>query len=382
MQITNVEALRLLVPLEHEWVCASMSMADRTVVIVKVHTSEGIIGLGDAFHAHLPRPEAIPVIVETVLKPLLVGEDPLQIEALLRKMRKGIRYLGNAGLCAIAGVDIALWDILGKKLGAPVYQLLGGGAKAPRMEPYVGSQTLGWRELNELPQLIEEAKSYVDKGYRALKFRGGRGLPERREDVEGFRALRDAFGDKIQIMADVNKGYSPLGMEIMAKEYERYNIFWMEDPIEVSAEDAPERFAALAEKIAVPVAVGGNLFGCEPLRKLIDAGFRDIVKMDASSGGGITEIVKMSHIAAAWGLKWAPVTHEPLGQLATLHAMAAAAPNLVSGMFVEWDPGWPLDELFTNPPRFEDGSIVLSTAPGLGTELKQDFVDKYKVDHF
>lgn len=382
MKITNVEAVRLLVPLQHQWVCASMSMADRTVIIVKVHTSDGIVGLGDAFHAHLPRPEAIPVIVDTVLKPLLVGEDPLQIEALFRKMKKGIRYLGNAGLCAIAGVDIALWDILGKSVGAPVYRLLGGGSEPPRMEPYVGSQTLGWREMNELPALVEEAKSYVDAGYRALKFRGGRGLPDRHEDVEGFRALRKEFGDAIRIMADVNKGYSPLGLEIMAREYERFNVFWMEDPIEMSAEDAPERYAALAAAVSVPVAIGGNIFGTEPLRKLIDAGFRDIVKMDASSGGGITEIVKMSHMANAWGLKWSPVTHEPLGQLATLHAMAAAAPNLVSGMYVEWDPGWPLEELFTDPPRFEGGTIVLPKGPGLGTDLKEKFVAKYRVDHF
>lgn len=382
MQIKDVEALRLLVPLEHKWTCASMSMADRTVIVVKVHTTDGITGLGDAFHAHLPRPEAIPVIVETVLKPLLVGEDPRQIEVLLQKMHKGIRYLGDAGLAAIAGVDIALWDILGKTLGAPIYQLLGGGIKPPRMEPYVGSQTLGWRELNELPELVAEATSYVEQGYCALKFRGGRGLPDRREDVEGFRALRDAFGDKIRIMVDVNKGYSLLGVDLMAKEFERYNIFWMEDPIEFSAESAPEQFAALAAKVGVPVAVGGNLFGCDPLRKLIDAGFRDIVKMDASSAGGITEIVKMGHIAGTWGLKWAPVTHEPLGQLATLHAMAAASPALTRGMYVEWDPGWPLEEFLTNPPRFEGGSIVLSDAPGLGTELNEKFVDKYRVQHF
>jgi L-alanine-DL-glutamate epimerase-like enolase superfamily enzyme len=356
-------------------------MTDRTVILVKVYTDEGIVGFGDAYHAHLTRPEPIPVIIETVLKPVLVGEDPRNIEGLFAKMSRAIRHLGSGGLGAISGVDIALWDILGKIYGAPVHALLGSALPA-RMEPYVGSQTMGWKDLDKLDELVEEAESYVKRGFRALKLRGGRGLPERREDVEAFRVLREAFGDSIEIMVDVNNGYTRTGAEIMAREYEKYNIFWMEDPISGTAGKSPSEYAALAAKIAVPVAAGGNLFGTNDLRRLIDAGGVDIVKMDASSGGGISEIVKMAHAASMFGMKWAPVTHEPLGQLATLHVMAAAPLSLTGGMFVEWDPGWPLEKFLTDPPRFENGEIKLSGKPGLGTELKEDFINHYRVDHF
>lgn len=382
MTIKDVEAIRLLVPLEREWKCASFSMTDRTVIVVKVHTTDGITGLGDAYHAHLPRPEAIPVIVDTILKPLVVGEDPFAIEPLWQKMYRGIRHLGSAGLGAIAGVDIALWDILGKAHKAPIYRLLGGGARPPRLEPYVGSQTLAWRELDELDDLVAEARSYVAQGYPALKLRGGRGLPDRREDVESLRALREALGDQVRLMVDVNNGYSLRSARLMAREFERFNVFWMEDPIEPSAENSPEQYAALARTAGVPIAVGGNLFGRYRLRQLISAGGVDIVKMDASTSGGISEMVKMSHIASAWNIKWAPVTHEPLGQLATLHAMAAAAPETVKGMYVEWDPGWPLEAFMKTPPRFEHGAITVPDGPGLGTELNEDFVRRYRRDHF
>jgi L-alanine-DL-glutamate epimerase-like enolase superfamily enzyme len=373
MKIMDVEAVRLLVPLEHAWQCASFRMTERTVVVVKVHTDEGIIGLGDAYHSHLARPEPVAAIVETVLKPVLIGENPGDIERLFAEMTKTIRHLGSGGLGAIAGVDIALWDILGKVCNAPVHALLGAATPA-RMEPYVGSQTMGWKDLDKLGELVEEARAYVGQGYRALKLRGGRGLPDQREDVEAFRVLREAFGDSIAIMVDVNNGYTRQGAEIMAKEYERYNIFWMEDPITGTGGKSPREYASLATAITVPVAAGGNLFGTGDLRRLIEAGGVDIVKMDASSGGGISEILKMTHLASVFGMRWAPVTHEPLGMLATLHVMAAATPSLTAGMFVEWDPGWPLEKFLTDPPRFQDGVIALSTKPGLGTDLHEDFV--------
>lgn len=381
MKITDVEAIRMLVPLEHAWQCASFTMTERTVITVKIHTDQGIIGFGDAYHAHLPRPEPMAVIVETVLRPLLVGEDPRNIERLYSKMLAGIRHLGSAGLGAISGIDIALWDILGKYYNAPVHALLGASTPA-HMEPYVGSQTMGWKSLDNLDELVEEARSYVALGYKALKFRGGRGLPDRREDVEGFRVLREAFGGSIKIMVDVNNGYTRQGAELMAREYEKYDIFWMEDPIGGTAGESPQAYASLAAAISVPVAAGGNLFGTADLRRLIEAGGVDIVKMDASSAGGISEIVKMTHLASAFGMKWAPVTHEPFGQLATLHVMAAASPSLIEGMYVEWDPGWPLEKFLTDPPRFEGGELKLSSKPGLGTDIHDDFLEAHRVDHF
>lgn len=382
MKITDVEVIRLKVPLKEPWVSASLTMIERTVLVTKVYTDEGIIGLGDAYHAHVHRPEPMAAIVETVLKPVLIGEDPFKIEVLWRKMYKAMRHLGAAGIGAMSGVDIALWDILGKSLNAPIYKLLGGGAVPPRMEPYVGSQTMSWRKLDELPDLVAEAESYVKRGYKTLKVRGGRGLPDRQEDVAAFRALRDAFGNDIRIVVDVNNGYTLKGAKVMAEHFVKYNIAWMEDPILVSAERAPETYAALSAAINVPLAIGGNLFGRDPLRKVISAGGIDIVKMDASSAGGISEIVKMSHLAEAWNMKWAPVTHEPLGQLATLHAMAAASPILTDGMCVEWDPNWPLADFLTHPPRFEDGTIVLHDGPGLGTDIKPSFIEQFGVEHF
>jgi L-alanine-DL-glutamate epimerase-like enolase superfamily enzyme len=378
VKIERVEAIRLNVPLDRSWQCAAFTMTERTVVLVRVHTDSEIVGLGDAFHLHLPDPTVVANIVESVLNPLLIGENPLAIQRLWHKMHSGIMHLGSAGIGAIAGVDIALWDILGKFHDAPIYRLL-GGEDGTTIRPYVGSQTLGWRDLDSLDELVDEALDYVRRGYQALKVRGGRGLPERREDLESIRRVREAVGDDVKLLVDVNGGYSMTTARVMARVLSEYNLFWLEDPIEQGADEAPEKYAELARVSEVPIAVGGNLFGRNPLRKLISAGGVDIVKPDSSTAGGITELLKMVHMTSAWGMKWAPVTHEPVGMLATLHALAAAPPETVNGMFVEWDPDWPLGDFLTKPPRFEDGVIVLPDGPGLGTDIKESFLERYQV---
>ena len=212
-------------PLPAGWVAAHGVSHKRDECLVFVSTEDGRVGMGEAYHAFSP--EVMLSIIEGHLAEIIVGRDETEIQLLWEKMFFSAGQLGSAAVAAISGVDIALWDLMGRSTGRPIAQLLGGGG-VTAVAAYVGCMCLGFQEP---ASLREEVREYLAQGYTALKLRGGRSLDH---DIEAVAITRETAGPRIDIMIDANSAYSPPEAMQLAKKLERYDLFWLEDPFDFS----------------------------------------------------------------------------------------------------------------------------------------------------
>lgn len=372
MKITDVRLIPISVPRlgARAWRNAYGGVGKRDETYVFVDTDDGLTGLGVAYQtAH--GADATAAIVEHILKPAVLGEDPEAIGHLWDKMFFSTLQLGSAGLGAIAGIDMALWDILGRATGRSIATLL-GGAGAHKVPAYVGCQTLG---LQETDTLVAEARDYVEAGFRALKIRGGAGIAQ---DVAAVAAIREAFGSRIDIMIDANSAYSWPEAVRLSDALAELDTFWLEDPFDFTVKYHHAEMGRLRSRGRTPLASGGNLYTRFECRSLIEAGGVDFLTPDVIKCGGLSEAVKIGHLASAFGMVVAPHTVVGLCQVASIH-FAAAVPQHVLG-YVEWDPSSPnplRDNVLTTPIRVEDGFLNVPEGAGLGTDVNVDLLKEY-----
>jgi len=369
MKITQVETIGLTFPHPpgHRWVKGEISSVGWDQVIVRVHTDAGISGIGEAYH--LKNPHAVMATIQYSLTPILIGADPFDAEQIWARLFERTVQLGSAAVAGIAGIDQALWDIKGKALDLPVYKLL-GGANTHEIPLYTGGHCLGWREFDELDDLIAEAHRYVDVGYKALKVRGGRGLPKR-GDIESVKALREEFGDTIDILIDVNSEYGDFSTaQRMAHALKPYNLYWLEDPFRFTIHYHNEETARLSRAGIVPISTGGNVYGRFSIKRIIEHGGVDYVMANVSKAGGLTEVRRIIAMIDAWNLKYSPHCDGGLNALGNLHLYASAPPHITANSYHEWDPVWPMDALLATPPEIRNGKAILPERPGLGSELR------------
>lgn len=392
MDVIDVEAIPYHFPIDEAWDEKPSWYRDwqfaltgwegsvdyREECIVKVHTDEGITGIGGAIDEPFRDARVVATVIEQLIEPVLVGEDPTDIERLWDKMWQACgRYVAGAkgiGHGAISAINVACWDILGQSVGAPIYKLLGGDEDAP-VKPYIGTMTLGWRQLDDIDSIVEEARHYVNQGYEAIKVRGGRGLPQR-GDIETLEALRNEFPpEELEIMVDINGGYDRQQALEMARKFEQYDIFWMEDPFDTRDFD---KYAKLQEEVNVNIFTGAGPSTME-LSDMIDSGATtNLVSISVEHSGGISEAMKVAALINSWDLKAAGIAHEPVGSLATFHVWKAVPQRITDGSYVEYDPlnsCW--NQLLTDPPTFEDGELILSDKPGLGTDVNDGFLENH-----
>jgi L-alanine-DL-glutamate epimerase-like enolase superfamily enzyme len=330
---------------------------------VHLITDEGLEGLGLAGGAQASQP-----LIERTLKPLLVGQDPLHIEKIWDDLFWAVRGVGRKGLafCAISAVDIALWDLKAKFFNVPLYQLLGPYTDAV---PIYGSG--GWTHFS-LDELVAEQTGYVERGMKSVKMKVGKDFGRSEgEDVQRLAAVREAVGDEIEVLIDANNGYYAKQAIRMARAFEPYRVGWFEEP--VLADDI-EGLAAVARAIDIPVATGEHEYTKYGFRELIARGGADIVQPDVGRVGGVTEWLKVAHLAHAFNLPVAPHAY----QLVHLH-LACATPNL---RIVEYlGVSEAADKvMYKEFPQPEDGLwSPYPDKPGLGLELDPEAVKKYAV---
>ncbi|HEY83357.1 MAG TPA: mandelate racemase/muconate lactonizing enzyme family protein [Dehalococcoidia bacterium] len=372
MKITRVEAMVLTCPLEKPIMDATYTLPHRSAVLVRVDTDEGLSGLGEAAYFGGP-PMITKIIIEKELQEYLIGEDPLNIERLWEKMyQRSIKH-GRKGaiIASMSGIDIALWDIKAKAAGMPLYQLLGGCHERIRAYASAGF----YAEGKGIKELAEEMASYVKEGFTAVKMKIGR--LGQSEDVARVRAVREAIGDNVDLLVDGNNAYTAYQAIKIARRMEEYNIFWFEEP--VPAEDI-EGSAAVAAAIDTPVAAGENEFTRYGFRDLFLSRAVDIAQPDVTWCGGITEAKKIAAMASAWNIICVPHSFSSaIALVANLH-FSASIPN---SLFQEFDRNYnPLrEDLLTEPVKInKDGYIDLWDKPGLGVELDQAVVKRYRAD--
>jgi L-alanine-DL-glutamate epimerase-like enolase superfamily enzyme len=307
--------------------------------------------------------ESVQVYLETRLAPLLVGEDPRLVERLWERMYRadrGIRRLGVAAY-ALSALDIALWDLVGKAAGQPLYRLW--GAVADRVAAY-GSG--GWPAYR-LEDLVEEAQRYAAAGLRHYKLKVHH--PDPRENRRRAEAVQRAVGDGVRLMVDVNQKLDVLGNIRLAAALEDLDLVWYEEP--VLADDIAA-CAEVARSIRIPVATGENHYTRFEFRELCQSRAARYLMPDVCRANGFSETLKIGHLAAAHQLRVSPhVVHE-----LSVHVSGA----LSNGFLVEY-MDWMPSDLFVDVPRPDpaDGLIAIPDRPGHGMALAPGAERKYRL---
>ncbi|MBI2939782.1 MAG: mandelate racemase/muconate lactonizing enzyme family protein [Chloroflexi bacterium] len=386
MKITNVRTMLLSAPIppERRWRSDFGTSVKFDAAIVVVETDDGITGYGEAKGS----PPVIQAIVETRLKPTLVGQDPTRVEYLWERMYSGSRtelalkhgrpYHGHnvrgEVLCAISGVDVALWDISGKSLGIPIYRLLGGGVR-DRIRAYASG---GWAGPS---QAGPELAGYVEKGFTAVKMRVG-GLDDEEfpgRSIRRLREVREAIGPRVDLMMDAHGALTVSQAVALARGAEEFRIAWFEEP--VIADDDLQGLAEVRQRTPIPIATGENEQTRFAFQAILDARAADVLQPDIAIAGGLTECRRIAALAHARGIVVNPhVWGSALLWAASLQ-FAAATPNCTIFEFCQgYNPL--LSDLLTTPVAVGNdghnrGLVEVPAAPGLGAELQPDVEEKY-----
>jgi L-alanine-DL-glutamate epimerase-like enolase superfamily enzyme len=328
-------------------------------ITLRLQTDDGLEGIGYAGFFSTVMTGAMKVALDALCEQT-VGSDPLMVEAITQRLlalagggTPGGRVVGSpAGIVtyAVSAIDVALWDIKAKAAGVPLYKLLGG--YRDRVPTYASGHL--WREYT-LQMLAETAPKLVEQGYRAMKFRLGAEKTVAAE-LERVRVMREAVGPDIDLMIDINQGWSVDQAIRIGRHLAESDIYWLEDPTQ---HEDYAGLARVADALDTPIAAGEYQWGIVPFRHMVEQRSVDIVMSDLMRDGGISGFMKVGHLAEAFNLPI--VTH--LAPEVLAHPLAA----LSNGLTAEWMP-WSTG-LFKELPKLEDGQLVLPDRPGLGLEF-------------
>lgn len=372
MQITNVEAIVLRLP-----EVAHVSDGTQDALIIRIHTDNGLVGIGEA--------DSMPTVLKAAieaptsnsigygLRDLLIGQDPLQIEPLWRRLMEGTLYLGSGGLrlTAISGVEMALWDIAGKATNQPVSVLL-GGAFRQRVRAY--ASVLFPEDPSDIETVRTTAAHLREQGYRAIKFGwGGFGL-DRRADLRLVEAARDGAGAEVDLLVDVGFRWDlPTAIE-RVQALAKFDLYWLEAPMPF---EPAEAYAELCARSPIRIAceVPGGL---EESIRFLRTGRLHVLLPDASNVGGLGQWKRLAQQAQMQGAWCVPHCYSTgILTAASLHLVAnQPTTNLIECS----ESGSPLNTALVTPIiRPVDGYVTIPQGPGLGIELDDTVLASYRV---
>ncbi|MEZ8314484.1 mandelate racemase/muconate lactonizing enzyme family protein [Vibrio splendidus] len=381
MKIIDVIPHAISVPLETPFYFAQGWVHNRSSMIIEIVTDEGVVGFGEALCHGLQSPHIAAAFIEHTFKPLLIGRSPFDVEVLWEEMYNVTRPYGQGGSAvnAISGVDIALWDVIGKALNKPIHSLI-GGAFREEVTPYAtGFYRVADAKYPEAA--IEEAHRYVDGGFEAFKLKIGFGVDE---DIAFIRSIREAVGNNVKIMADANGAYNAAAARRIIKETEEFNLYFLEELL------APEDIAGYQEiknLSTTYIAAGEQLFGKMGYRPWLEQRALDVIQPDLCSSGGITECKKIAAMAQANHTMMIPhVWGSGIGIAASLQFIASLPSSPLSLNPIE--PMLEFDQsshpfrkdLICDGIKMENGKVQISTKPGIGVDVNTDIIKQYKVN--
>jgi L-alanine-DL-glutamate epimerase-like enolase superfamily enzyme len=359
MKITAVRAIPLAVPIrEAAPVASSWSARASKQILVEVRTDTGLTGWGEAFAYGVPL--AVCTIIDDGLAPMLTGQDPTEIEALVDRLQRALMIWGRRGLAmmAVSGVELALWDLAGKARGVPVYALLGGLVQR------------SVRAYASLPRY--EAAADVARAAAAMAKAGFGAIKLHQIDVASVAAAREAVGDGVELMLDTNCPWSVEDAIRMARRLEPYGLRWLEEPVW-----PPEDYAGLArvrEATTTSIACGENEATMFGFREIIRAGAADVLQPSVTKVGGLLELKKIATLAAAANVTVVPHSfYFGPGLAATLHAIAST-PGVP---YIEYPSGELAPSLSKSPIRSVAGLVSIEDRPGLGADPDPDVIARH-----
>lgn len=342
-------------------------------LFLKIETDSGISGWGEPVIEG--RAATVKAAVEE-LSEYLIGKDPLKIEDHWQVLYRAGFYRGGPILMsAIAGIDQALWDIKGKYYNAPIYELLGGACR-DKLRVY------RWIGGDRPSDIVASAKEAIEQGYSAIKMNA----TEELHFIDSFKkvqavsdrvaALRDAFGYDLEIAVDFHgRVHKPMA-KVLAKELDQYKLMFIEEPVLPQNNEA---LREVARATTTPIATGERMFSRWDFKNVLQDGYVDIIQPDLSHAGGISECKKIAAMAEGFDVAVAP--HCPLGPLALAACVQLdiCTPNVTiqeQSLGIHYNKGTELLDYTVNPEifKYKDGYIDVPTAPGLGIEIKEDYI--------
>jgi L-alanine-DL-glutamate epimerase-like enolase superfamily enzyme len=349
---------------------------------VRVETDEGIAGLGECVHGGM---QAIAIIQQ--LAPKLIGRDPMRIDALFEELRR--RHVFDGGfagalITALTGIEIALWDLKGKALGVPIYELLGGKFR-DKIRVYADCQVNPGMDFGEVKQVVD---GVLDRGFSALKIDvDGGDAPHK--DAFNFTASEyehdrmvglvemvcEAAGPDIAVAADVHTRLDVPSAIRLARDLEQFHLLWLEEPV------PPENIDAMREvkrATTTPICAGENLYLRHGFRELITRQAVDVIMPDIPKCGGLSECRKIANLAEIYYIPFAPHNvSSPIGTLASCH-VCASIPNFLVLEFHWLHRDYWTTIIQEKEDIIKDGYIPLTDRPGIGVELDEEVAQQYQ----
>lgn len=350
---------------------------NRGSCILEIETRDGVIGWGECYGpAHVAK-----AFIDTQFGPRIVGRDAFDAEVIWEDLYNRIKDYGSSGMAiaAISGIDIALWDIIGKGCGKPIHKLIGGAFRDSVQAYATGLYFIDMDRLIE--EAVEEAQGYVEEGFSAIKMKIGLGSPKL--DIARVEAVRKAIGEDIRLMVDANHCFTVPAAIRLGRELEQLNVEWFEEPI--SPEDL-DGYVEVTRALDMAVAGGENEYTRWGFRDIVARKAMDIIQPDVCAAGGFSECRKIAALATAHGVECVPhAWGSVIGVAATLHFIAALPDQPPS-----FRPMPPLfefeqcenpfrDDLSVEPIVQQKGVVQIPTAPGLGIEIKRSVLEKHTV---
>ncbi|MGI9335879.1 MAG: mandelate racemase/muconate lactonizing enzyme family protein [Gammaproteobacteria bacterium] len=362
MKILSVDVTHYRIPLP-------VTLSDSThgqmtafgLIAVRVRDEEGVEGLGYTYTVGDIGGDAVQSVLARDLAPMLAGMDAARIEQIWERMWWRMHFIGRGGLVAfaLAAVDVALWDLKAKRAGEPLWRFLGG--HSDRVPAYAGGIDLDFT----LEALLDQARGFLDQGFRAIKMKVGR--DQLSDDVTRVRAMRELLGDDFAFMADANMRWSVSEAVRAARALQAFGLIWLEEP---TVPDDFDGHAEIQKEGGVAIAAGENLHTVYEFERLIAVGGASFPEPDLATLGGITPWLKVAHLAEAVNL---PVTSHGVHDL-HVHLLCAV-PN---SSYLEVH-GFGLEQFMAHPLKLVEGEAVAPERPGHGVELDWDALQAHRV---
>ncbi len=378
MNIVKVETFPLSFPLEVAARDATGVWDSWDTVIVRLTASDGTVGYGEIGPVHGGGVLAFKALVDYRIAPRILGEDPLDRERLFQKMLgqgTSAYAFGEKGaiVSAIAGIEMALWDLTGKILKTPVYQLLGG--RVLSRIPAYASGFFGKEGRPLTPkECAEEARRYADQGFKGIKMKIGYG---RKRDLENLEAVRTTLGPDLGIMVDANQGFTVAQVLQLSDELAAFDLTFLEEPISIHDVAGMSRLSAT---VPIPLAAGENYYTHKEFRDLVTQRAVSVVQPDVIHVGGIGEAKKVAVLAEAFGMALSPHIHATVGVAASIQLLASC-PHTLAAEYITSGGSYDLRRALLGDAYMVDreGYVPVPDDPGLGIQVNTEALERYGI---